>query len=257
MNRLVILGSGTSFGVPVIGCSCAVCTSDDPRDRRTRVAAVVEIGGARLLIDTPPELRLQLVREGIDGVDAVLYTHEHADHVHGIDDLRAISIHGGSLPLYGTAETLEAIAARFGYIFDPAVQPPRGSSKPQLVAVPVVPGVPTPMAGIDVLPLAFNHGALDVLGFRFGSVAYLTDVKMADDEAIEQLRGVEQLVLNALFEKPHPTHLSIAEACELATRIGASQTYLTHLTHRYPHRDLLERLPAGVTPAFDGLVIEF
>lgn len=255
---MTLLGTGTSFGVPVIGCDCEVCRSDDPRDARLRVSALVETGdGKRILIDTPPEIRLQLVRARIGSVDAVLYTHEHADHVHGIDDLRAVSVRTGTLPLYGSAETLATIRNRFPYIFDPSIRPPRGSSKPELSTHVLEPGEPVVIAGLDLLPLAFEHGNIQVLGFRFGPGAYLTDVKSVPADAIDALRGVKVLVLNALFERPHATHLSIPEAVDVAEAVGAEQTYLTHLTHRYSHRALEERLPDGVAPAHDGLVITF
>ncbi len=257
-GRLIILGSGTSFGVPVIGCSCRVCTSEDPRDRRTRTAAVIEIDGqARLLIDTPPEVRLQLVGAGVDTVDAVLYTHEHADHVSGIDDLRAISVRRGSLPVYGPPETIVQLRRRFSYIFDAAIDPPPGTAKPELAPVALEPYEAFAVAGTPVLPLAADHGGSMVYGYRVGPVAYLTDVKSAPEETVEALRGVDVLVLNALFEQPHPTHLSISEAVALAERVGAPHTFLTHLTHRFTHTELETRLPHGVVPAHDGLVVSF
>ncbi len=255
--RLLILGSGTSFGVPVVGCDCGVCTSDDPRDRRTRTAAVIESdGGRRLLIDTPPELRLQLLREGVDHVDAVLYTHEHADHVHGIDDLRALSLRHGDLPIYAGRETASQLRTRFSYIFDAAVQPPPGTSKPQLVLGTVEPLVPTEIAGMTVVPLAVDHGSIPVLGFRVGPVAYVTDAKRLDGATIDALRGVRVLVLNGLFDRPHPTHLSIPEAIEIAQDLGPEQTFLTHLTHRHGYTELAARLPEGIAPAYDGLAVE-
>lgn len=256
--RLVILGSGTSFGVPVIGCDCAVCRSDDPKDRRTRVAALVETGdGQRLLIDTPPELRLQLLAAGADRVDAVLYTHDHADHVHGIDDLRAISVTHGPLSLFGPAATLETLRRRFTYIFDDGVVPPPGTSKPRLVLTPLAPGGEVEIAGVTVLPLVADHGGTPVFGYRIGAMAYFTDVKRLDDDVLARIAGVDVLVLSALFERPHATHLSIPEAVEIARRVGARQTFLTHLTHRYGHAALAARLPEGVAPAHDGLAVTF
>lgn len=254
----MVLGSGTSFGVPVIGCDCPVCTSDDPRDRRTRTAALVELdGGPRLLIDTPPELRLQLTGRGAGGVDAVLYTHEHADHVHGIDDLRALSVRRGRLPIYGPRETIELLQQRFPYIFDAGVEPPPGSSKPELVAEAVEPYVEVAVAGVPVLPVEADHGGTRVFGYRIGPVAYLTDAKALPEETVRRLEGVEVLVLNALFEKPHPTHLSIPEAVEVSRAVGARRTYLTHLTHRHSHAQLEARLPLGISPAHDGLEVGF
>lgn len=256
-GRLVLLGSGTSFGVPVIGCGCSVCASADPRDRRTRVAAVVESGGTRLLIDTPPELRLQLLRARIEHVDAVLYTHDHADHVHGIDDLRALSVRHGRLPVYGPADTVARLRVRFGYIFDDAVIPPVGTSKPHLRIIALAPGEEVVVCGIPVLPIQLDHGGMCVFGYRIRELGYLTDVKTMSEEAYSSLAGVRVLVINALFERPHPTHLSIPEALEVGARLGVRQLILTHLSHRYSHADLARRLPEGAEPGYDGLTVTF
>jgi len=255
--KMTVLGTGTSFGIPQIGCKCKTCLSDDPRDRRTRVAAVFEddSGQHRVVVDTPPELRLQLVANEVESVEAVLYTHDHADHVHGIDDLRAISARCGRLPLYGPREVLERITARFTYIFDDGVIPPAGTSKPQLSTVPLEVGEPISVAGMTVVPLECGHGDMRVFGYRIGDFGYLTDVKTVPDETRALLAGVEILVLNALFDQPHPTHLSIPEAIDVARSIGARRTLLTHLTHRYRHAELDARLPDGVAPAYDGLAI--
>lgn len=254
--RLVFLGTGTSYGVPQIACACRTCLSPDPHDRRTRTAALIETGERRLLIDTPPELRLQLLAARVDRVDAVLYTHGHADHVHGIDDLRAFSTkHGVQLPAYGPAETLAELTTRFAYVFDRAAPAP-GTSRPELVAHPVEPGVEVLIAGVPVVPVALPHGAQTVFGYRIGPVAYLTDVKEIPDAALPLLRGLDVLVLNALLDRPHPLHLSIPEAVATAQRVGARCTYLTHLTHHATHEELASRLPAGVAPAYDGLVVQ-
>ena len=255
--RLTFLGTGTSFGVPQIGCDCAVCRSEDPRDKRTRVGAIVEAEGERLLIDTPPELRLQLLAARVDQVNAVLFTHDHADHTHGIDDIRAISVrHDGALPMYGTAETLDALAHRFPYIFDPAMVALPGTTKPEGVGVPIVPGAPVRIGRFEVTAVALPHGRTEVVGYRIGPLANVTDAKSVPDEAIAQLKGARVLVLNALFKRPHPTHLSVSEAVETARRIGAPRTYLTHLTHENSHVDLAALLPEGITPAYDGLSVE-
>jgi len=255
--RLTFLGTGTSFGVPQIGCNCAVCRSTDPRDRRSRSGAVLDIAGTKILIDTPPELRLQLLAQGINRVDAVIYTHEHADHINGIDDLRIFSVRRPQpLPIYGPAETLERIRTSFSYIFDDSVLPYEGTSKPRLSLHPTEPGRLVNVAGVDILPLAFHHGHLRVFGYRFGSLAYITDVKEIPAASHEQLRGLDVLVLNALWWRPHPTHLSISEAVETAHLLGAKRTYLTHLTHETGHADLAGKLPADVLPAYDGLTVE-
>ena len=255
--RLILLGTGTSFGVPQIGCRCPTCTSTDPRDRRTRTAALIETQGKRLLIDTPPELRLQLVAARVDQIDAVLFTHAHADHVHGIDDLRALSVRQGSmLPAYGSRATMAELIARFPYIFDPSIVVQPGTSKPELAAQTLDAGTASVIAGIAVLPIALPHGEREVFGYRVGDVAYLTDVKAIPDDVMQQLRGLEVLVLNALLSRPHPLHLSIPEAIETARRVGAGRTFFTHLTHEFTHAALAAQLPAGIAPAHDGLVID-
>lgn len=255
--RLRFLGTGTSFGVPQVGCGCAVCRSGDPRDRRTRSAAILESDETVILIDTPPELRLQLIGAGITRIDAVLYTHEHADHVSGIDDLRIFSAREHrQIPVYGPVETLDRLRVGFNYIFDARVQPYAGTSKPLLAPEALEAGRETVIAGVPVLPLAFDHGHLRVFGYRFGSIAYITDVKEVPPAARERLAGLDVLALNALWWRPHPTHLSITEAIEAAQAIGARRTFLTHLTHETGHAELAAALPPGIAPAYDGLIVE-
>ena len=256
--KLTFLGTGTSFGVPQVGCDCAVCHSRDPRDRRTRVGAAVETdGGAVILIDTPPELRLQLVHAEIADVDAVLFTHDHADHTHGIDDLRAISARRAAhLPMYGSAETLHSIAQKFNYIFDDRIKPLPGTSKPQGKAIVVAPRETIRIADVDVTAVPVPHGPVaTVFAYRLGALAYVTDAKSVPDDALALLRGASVLVVNALFRTEHPSHLSLPEAVEVARAVGAERTYLTHLTHNNFHADLESELPSGVSPAFDGLTV--
>jgi phosphoribosyl 1,2-cyclic phosphate phosphodiesterase len=255
--KLTFLGTGTSFGVPQLGCHCAVCRSPDPRDKRNRVGAVVESNrGTRVLIDTPPELRLQLIAAGIDRIDAVMFTHDHADHIHGIDDLRAITIRRSApLPVYGPPATLEEITRRFRYIFDDTIRPQPGTSKPEAIAHSVDAGTKFSIADLEITPVRVPHGKMDVFGYRIGDVGYVTDAKLLPDEAINILRGVKVLVINGLFRTEHPTHLSIPEAIRVAGEIGAERTYLTHLTHDNFHADLEAELPRGVAPAFDGLTV--
>jgi phosphoribosyl 1,2-cyclic phosphate phosphodiesterase len=235
-----------------------VCRSTDPRDKRSRVGALVETNdGTNILIDTPPELRLQLIAAGVSKVGAILFTHDHADHVHGIDDIRALSDHSDApIDMYGPPETMERLAKRFAYIFDDSIKALPGTSKPEGRAHAVHPGETFRIGGLDVTPVAVPHGAATVYGYRLGKLGYITDAKELPDEAVRAFRGVEVLVLNALFKTPHPTHLSIPEAIDAARRVGAKRTFLTHLTHRTGHAALEADLPAGIAPAFDGLTIE-
>jgi len=222
------------------------------------VAAVVQgPRGTRILIDTPPELRLQLVRARIETIDAVLYTHDHADHIHGIDDLRAISLRSGGLPIYGPAETLERLGQSFSYIFDAAVVPQPGTSKPELTPVPLEPGRRLDVSGISVLPFELDHGGTRLFGYRFGELAYLTDVKSVPESSLALIRGVRVLIVSALFDRPHPTHFCFDDAIALSREVGADRTYLTHLTHQFTYGELMERLPEGIEPAHDGLVVPF
>jgi phosphoribosyl 1,2-cyclic phosphate phosphodiesterase len=256
--KLTFLGTGTSFGVPQIGCECDVCTSDDPRDKRTRSGALVETdAGTRILIDTPPELRLQLIAAKVDRVDAVLFTHEHADHIHGIDDLRALSVRGNApLRMYGPEETVRTLRQRFAYIFDERVRPLPGTTKPEGELTALVAGVPATIAGVTVLPIAVPHGHTMVFGYRIGALGYVTDAKLLPPEALDALRGVKVLVLNALFWTAHPTHMSVPEAVEAARLVGAERTFLTHLTHDNRHAQLQASLPPGLMPAYDGLTVD-
>ncbi|MDQ2891302.1 MAG: MBL fold metallo-hydrolase [Gemmatimonadota bacterium] len=255
--KLTFLGTGTSFGVPQIGCGCAVCRSPDPRDRRSRVGALVETdGGTRLLIDTPPELRLQFIANGVDRVDAVLFTHDHADHTHGLDDIRAITNRRAApLVMYGPADTLARLAQRFPYIFDETMLVLPGTSKPEGRAEPLQPGVTVRIGDADVLPVALPHGRVTVFAYRIGDLAYVTDAKSIPADAVAMLRGAKVLVINALFRTDHPSHLSLSDAVAAAREIGAARTYLTHLTHDNFHADLEAELPRDIQPAFDGLTV--
>lgn len=255
--KLTFLGTGTSFGIPVVGCACPACTSTDSRDRRTRHGALVELEGGTLLVDAPPELRLQLLAAGVAHVDAVWFTHVHADHVHGIDDLRVFSVRHGALEAWVAVEYRDRIRRHFEYIFDDGYEPPEGSSKPRLRLHDVHAGEPTRILGRTFHPVQVPHGPVQVYGFRVGRLGYVTDGKRLPPEALAVLDGVDTLVLNALwFGRSHPSHFNVEEAVEAAATVGARRTFLTHLTHRVTHAELLERLPAGVEPAYDGLTIE-
>lgn len=254
--KLTFLGTGTSFGVPVVGCGCRVCRSTDPRDQRTRTGALIEVDDRTLLIDAPPELRLQLVAAGVARLDEVWITHPHADHLHGLDDLRIFSVRSGrDLPVHLAKEHADEVGRRFAYVFDgqPA---PSGTTKPNLRMRPFGDTDDVSVVGTTARPLPVPHGSMTVYGLRIGPVGYITDGKRLPPPVLEALRGVEVLVLNALWwGDPHPTHFNVEEAVEAALAVGAPRTYLTHLTHRVGHAELEARLPAGIQPAHDGLVV--
>lgn len=255
--KLTFLGTGTSFGVPQIGCGCAVCRSTDSRDKRTRSGAIVESRtGTRVLIDTPPELRLQMVAANVGSVDAVVYTHAHADHIHGIDDVRAFTIGRASpLPMYGSQQTLDDIAQRVPYILNENMKPLPGTFKPEARGFPIQAGETIHVGDLSLTAIDIPHGRTPVFAYRIGALGYVTDAKTIPEEAFQALRGVDTLVINALFRTPHPTHLSLPESLAAAERIGARRTYLTHLTHDNFHATLDAELPEHISPAYDGLVV--
>jgi phosphoribosyl 1,2-cyclic phosphate phosphodiesterase len=255
---LRFLGTGTSFGIPVVGCECETCRSGEPRDQRTRHAAVLEKDGRRLLIDTPPELRLQLLAAGIGDVDAVWFTHYHADHTHGVDDLRVFSMRTGEpLTVFGSRATIDMLAAKFDYVFDSLLKPLEGTTKPEGELRVLKPYEEIDIAGFRMTPLPVPHGNVETYGFRIGELGYITDAKRLPARTLEILQGVRILVLNALwFGMEHPTHFNVEEAVEAAAEVGAEMTYLTHISHLASHRELEDRLPPDVRPAYDGLTVE-
>ena len=256
--KLTFLGTGTSFGIPVPGCGCAVCGSDDPRNQRTRHGLLLEQEGRRLLVDTPPELRLQLVAAGADTLDGVFITHAHADHVHGIDDLRAFTTRMEErLPVFLASEYERELRTRFAYFWGPDARSSPGTSVPGLELVTFEDRDRIEVAGFDLDVVAFPHGWFRSYGFRVGDLAVIVDAKEVPDDAMPLLRGVRVLVINALwFGNPHPTHFNVEEAVAAAARLDAGTTYLTHLTHRLDHSDMEARLPPTVRPAWDGLTID-
>lgn len=256
--KLTFLGTGTSFGIPVPGCGCAVCGSDDPRNQRTRHGLLLEQEGRRLLVDTPPELRLQLVAAGADTLDGVFITHAHADHVHGIDDLRAFTTRMEErLPVFLASEYEKELRTRFAYFWGPDARSSPGTSVPGLELVTFEDRDRIEVAGFDLDVVAFPHGWFRSYGFRVGDLAVIVDAKEVPNDAMPLLRGVRVLVINALwFGNPHPTHFNVEEAVAAAARLEAGTTYLTHLTHRLDHSDMEARLPPTVRPAWDGLTID-
>lgn len=247
--RVTVLGSGTSSGIPEIGCRCGVCSSEDPRDRRFRTAVRLDLPAGVALIDTPADLRHQALAFGLDRLDAVLWTHFHADHVLGIDELRAYNRRQRRpLPGYGSRATLEEIRRSFAYIFA------GGGGRPQL-ELTIVDG-PFPLLGAEVVPVPLLHRDLEVFGYRIGPFAYCTDCNHVPEASLELLQGLSVLILDGLRFRPHPTHFTIPEAVEVAARIGADRTYLTHLSHEVEHAAVSAGLPPGVELAHDGLVLE-
>jgi phosphoribosyl 1,2-cyclic phosphate phosphodiesterase len=254
-GRLVFLGTGTSVGVPAIGCDCRVCRSGDPRNKRTRCAVVLGLPQGNLLIDTPPDLREQLLRERIGVVHAVAYTHEHADHLFGLDDLRLMQFYlHGSLPVFCEPRVEHRVRRTFDYAFGRTEHLHTGAV-PQL-EMRSISLEPFPVLGAQATPVRLRHGPYcDVLGFRFGDVAYCTDVNGIPPESYERLAGLDVLVLDCLRREPHATHFGLEEALEAATRIGARRTLFTHMSHDLDHAATNALLPEGVELAYDGLEV--
>lgn len=262
MMRITILGSGTSHGVPAIGCACAVCTSADVRDKRTRPSIYIEVPGPEdpacspqtaILVDTSTDLRMQALAHNVRRVDAILFTHSHADHVMGLDDVRRYNqMQKGTIPCYADRQTLGRLRQMFSYVFNPPKQ--IGGGLPQLELYEI--RGPFSIRGVDIVPVPLWHGTLPVLGFRLGAFAYLTDCNRIPDDSWPLLHGVRVLILDALRHRPHSTHFSVAEAVDVVKRLGAARAYFTHISHDLAHAATNARLPAGVELAYDGLVLE-
>jgi phosphoribosyl 1,2-cyclic phosphate phosphodiesterase len=250
--KLTFLGSGTSQGIPVIGCNCAVCRSQDPKDKRRRASIAISAEGTTVVVDTTPEFRLQILDANITHLDAVLFTHAHADHLHGLDDVRGFNhIQNHAIACYGDAATLRIIRESFRYIFEGVNH---GGGLPEITLNEVT--GPFRVGPIAFEPVEVLHGPAQILGYRFGKAAYITDASFIPDASLAKLTGLDVLVLNALRYEPHPTHLSVGESVEIAKRLGARQTFFTHICHRLSHADASAALPAGIAFAYDGLVVE-
>ena len=249
-----MLGTGTSHGVPMIGCNCATCRSTDPRDRRLRPSIYIDVPHhAHILVDTATDLRQQALRHDIGHVDAVLFTHAHADHILGLDDLRGFNaLQGTPIPCYADRVAWETIRRQFSYVFEGPLQ--IGGGVPQLTTNEIT--SPFYIRGIRIVPVPLWHGKLPILGFRFGNFAYLTDCNRIPDESLRLVDGVEILVLDALRDEPHETHFTLGEAVVAVERIGPHRAYFTHMTHDLPHAKTNARLPAGIELAYDGLVLD-
>jgi phosphoribosyl 1,2-cyclic phosphate phosphodiesterase len=261
--RVTVLGSGTSHGVPAIGCDCAVCRSTDPKDKRTRPSILVEAIGETgtpfatavrsILIDTSTDLRAQALANDVRRVDAILFTHAHADHVFGLDDVRRFNqIQKSAIPCFADEGTLAGLRRMFSYIFEP--QPQKGGGVPQLSLFRI--GGPFTLGGLEIVPVPLLHGVLPVLGFRLGSFAYLTDCNRIPEASWPLLDGVRTVILDALRHRPHSTHFSVAESVEVVARLGTEHAYFTHICHDLPHAETCASLPAGVELAYDGQVLE-
>ena len=251
--KVTILGSGTSQGVPVIGCRCATCRSTDERDKRLRCAAMLEAGETRVLIDAGPDFRQQMLREGVGDARAILLTHEHKDHVGGLDDVRAFNyVKGGPVDVYGNRRTLEAVRRDYAYAFAAKRYP--GVPEMRLHEVG---DIPFYIDGLEVVPVPVLHHRLEVLGYRVGGFAYVTDANFVPPASMRRLEGVECLVINALRRTPHLSHFSLEEALEVARRVGARRTFVTHVGHEMGlHAEVSRVLPPGVELARDGLSFE-
>lgn len=250
--RLTVLGSGTSMGVPSLGCACAVCRSNDPRDWRTRPSLLLNYAGRNVVIDTTPDLRFQALREKIERLDAVLFTHGHADHILGLDDIRPYNLKQQSaVPIYASPETEAILRRMFSYIFD---EGPSESSHPSVVVRPIA--GPFDLFGLRIIPVPAAHGGMRVFGFRFGRAAYLTDFSTVPDQSKRLLQGLDDLILDALRYTPHPTHSNVEQSLALVRELAPRRAWFTHICHDLGHAETNARLPENVRLAYDGLSFE-
>lgn len=250
--RLEFLGTGTSQGVPMIGCSCEVCSSSDPRDKRLRASVLVDYCGKRFLVDAGPDFRQQMLRAGVSHVDAILLTHNHKDHTGGLDDIRAFNyLEKSATQIYCEKYVEESLRKEYSYAFAEEKYP--GAPEWE---VHLIDDKPFSIEGVEIIPIRGKHFTLPVLGYRFGDIAYCTDMNRIPDEEFAKLEGLDHFIINCVRRGRHISHFSLEGALEVAARVGARHTWLTHLSHQLPrYEDLLAELPEGVEPAYDGLVI--
>jgi phosphoribosyl 1,2-cyclic phosphate phosphodiesterase len=251
--KVTFLGTGTSMGIPMIGCNCIVCNSDDPKDRRLRTSVWIENDGMNIIIDTGIDFRQQALREKLPLVDAVLFTHHHVDHIFGLDELRPINfLQKRTVKIYATAGTLEYLKRIYPYVFE-GNHCPSDIPKIDYYAIDTK---PFNINKLSILPISLIHGDMPVLGFRIGNFAYCTDVNKIPWKSYQHLKNLDVLVLGALRNSPHPTHFTLAEAVAEANKIGAKRTYFVHMSHELTHQQMMKQLPENAQPAFDGLTIE-
>lgn len=256
--QLTFLGTGTSAGIPNIGCRCPVCTSPDPRNKRLRTSALLRTGSHTILIDAGPDFRAQALANGIDHLDAVLITHSHYDHVGGLDDLRPITPSGGAIPIYANQRTLQDIRERFSYAF---VESSDGSTRPSLDLRPVEHYTPFTVANaqgvlLEVIPFDVWHGTWEITGYRFGRLGYVTDASRLPPPSRDLLRSLDLLVLNALRPRPHPTHFTLEQALDVVADLRPQRAFFVHMSHAVEHAAIDAELPPGVALAYDGLTVE-
>ena len=252
--KVTFLGTGTSQGVPVIGCTCKTCISEDPRDKRYRCSIHISIEHVDMVIDISPDFRSQMLRAKVPRIDAILFTHEHADHVAGLDDIRPYNfMQHEALQVFGEKRLLDEITKRFEYIFDFIPYP----GAPRIIKNEILPNQPFLVKGIEVLPIRIMHGTLPILGYRVGNFAYLTDVKAIPEDSIASLQNLDVLVINALRYEPHHSHLSFDESLSMIQQLNPKTAYLTHISHTLgPVADWEKKLPSNVFSGVDGLVVE-
>lgn len=251
--KITMLGTGTSCGVPFIGCHCPVCLSEDPKDKRCRSSILIEKGNTKVVIDTGYEFRLQCLRSGVERLDGVLYTHAHPDHLFGLDDLRAFYREEKSVDIWGSKGTIDRIKTLYPYVFKPFSNDGLPHLSPHIASQ----GVPFLVGEIEFIPFFMTHGPMESTGYRFGNCAYVTDVSdIREEENLKYLENLDVLIIDALMEKKHPSHLSFGEACEIGKKCGAKRVYFTHISHTMKHADIERKYNGIAKPSYDTMTVE-
>ena len=251
--KITMLGTGTSCGVPFIGCHCPVCLSEDPKDKRCRSSILIEKGNTKVVIDTGYEFRLQCLRSGVERLDGVLYTHAHPDHLFGLDDLRAFYREEKSVDIWGSKGTIDRIKTLYPYVFKPFSNDGLPHLSPHIASQ----GVPFLVGEIEFIPFFMTHGPVESTGYRFGNCAYVTDVSdIREEENLKYLENLDVLIIDALMEKKHPSHLSFGEACEIGKKCGAKRVYFTHISHTMKHVDIERKYNGIAKPSYDTMTLE-